>query len=112
MCVYIYITLYPSSVDRHLHCIHVLATVNGATMNVGVYESFQNRVFAFSRYMPRSGIAGSFGSSNFSVLGTSMLSSVVAAPTDIPTNSVGSLFSIPFPAFIICRIFDDTHSDW
>jgi len=45
-------------------------------------------------------------------LGTSMLSSVVAAPTDIPTNSVGSLFSIPFPAFITCGIFDDTHSDW
>ena len=67
VCVYIYITLYPSSVDRHLHCIHVLATVNRATMNVGVYESFQIRVFAFSTYMPRSGIAGSFGSSNFSV---------------------------------------------
>ena len=24
----------------------------------------------------------------------------------------GSLFSIPFPAFIICRLFDDGHSDW
>ena len=24
----------------------------------------------------------------------------------------GSLFSIPSPAFIVCRLFDDGHSDW
>ena len=23
-----------------------------------------------------------------------------------------SLFSIPSPAFIVCRVFDDGHSDW
>ena len=32
---------------------------------------------------------------------------------DIPINSVrGFLFSIPSPAFIVCRLFDDSHSDW
>ena len=31
----------------------------------------------------------------------------------IPTTVQGySLFSIPFPEFIICRLFDEGHSDW
>ena len=31
----------------------------------------------------------------------------------IPTNSARALpFSTPSPAFIVCRLFDDGHSDW
>ena len=55
-----------SSVNGHLGCIHVLATVNCATVNVGVHVSF--RTMFFSGYMPRSGIVGSYGSSSFSFL--------------------------------------------
>ena len=55
-----------SSVNGHLGCFHVLTIVNSATMNIGVHVSF--RVMVFSRYMPKSGIAGSYGGSNFSVL--------------------------------------------
>ena len=29
-----------------------------------------------------------------------------------PTVKEGSLFSTPSPAFIVCRFFDDGHSDW
>ena len=29
-----------------------------------------------------------------------------------PTVQEGSLFSTLFPAFIVCRFFDDGHSDW
>ena len=29
-----------------------------------------------------------------------------------PEMEEGSLFSTPSPAFIVCRIFDDGHSDW
>ena len=29
-----------------------------------------------------------------------------------PTVQEGSLFSTPSPAFIVCRLFDDSHSDW
>ena len=66
----------------------------------------------FSGYMPRSEIAGSHGSSFFSFLGTSILFSIVAVSIYIPSNSAkGSLFSTHSPAFIVCRFFDDGHSD-
>ena len=55
-----------SSVDGHLVCFHVLVIVNSAAMNIGVHISF--RIMVFSGYMPKSGIAGSYGSSIFSVL--------------------------------------------
>ena len=38
----------------------------------------------------------------------------MAVPVCIPINSgnvEGSLFSIPCTAFIVCRLFDDSHSD-
>ena len=63
-----HIFLIQSSVDGHLGCFHVLAIVNSAAMNIGVHVSFQIRVFVFSGYKPRSGIAGSYGSSIFSFL--------------------------------------------
>ena len=53
------------SLDGHLGCFHVLAIVNSAAMNIEVHVSFQIRVFVFSGYMPRSGIAGSYANSIF-----------------------------------------------
>ena len=50
-----------SSVDGDLGCFHVLAIVNSAAMNIGVHVSF--RIMVLSGYMPRSRIAGSYGSS-------------------------------------------------
>ena len=39
--------------------------------------------------------------------------STVAAPIYVPTNSEErSLFSTPCPAFVICRLLNDGHSDW
>ena len=57
-----------SSVDRHVGCFLVLAIIDNVVMNIGVYISFWIRVFVFSGYIPRSGIAGSYGSSIFSFL--------------------------------------------
>ena len=48
-----------SSVDRHLGCLHVLAVINRAAVNIGVHVSFS--VLISSGYIPRSGIAGSYG---------------------------------------------------
>ena len=48
-----------SSVDGHLGCFHVLAIVNSAAMNNGIHVSFS--ILVSSGYMPRSGIAGSYG---------------------------------------------------
>ena len=45
-----------SSVDGHLGCFHVLATVNSAAVNNGIHVSLS--ILVSSGYMPRSGIAG------------------------------------------------------
>ena len=50
-----------SSVDGHLGYLHDLAIVNSAAENTGVHISFQ--IMVFSGYMPRIGIAESYGSS-------------------------------------------------
>ena len=66
---YIYhIFFIHSSVDGHLGCFHVLAILNIAKINIWVHVSFWIRVFIFSGYVPRSGIAGSYGNSIFSFL--------------------------------------------
>ena len=48
-----------SSVNRHLGCFHVLAIVNSAAVNNGIHVSFS--ILVFSGYMPKSGIAESYG---------------------------------------------------
>ena len=55
-----------SSADGHLGCFHVLAIINSAVMNIGVHVSLSDLVSSVC--MPRSGIAGSYGSSNSSFL--------------------------------------------
>ena len=65
--MYIYcIFLIQSSVNGHLGSFHVLAIVNSAAMNIWVHVSFSRKVL--SGYMPKSGTAGSYGSSIFSFL--------------------------------------------
>uniref|UniRef100_A0A8D0XHP3 Uncharacterized protein n=2 Tax=Sus scrofa TaxID=9823 RepID=A0A8D0XHP3_PIG len=54
------------SVSGHLRCFQVVAIVHGAAMNIQVHVSFSRKVL--SGYMPKSGIAGSYGNSILSFL--------------------------------------------
>ena len=49
-----------SSADGHLGCFYVLATVNSAAVNNGIHVSLS--ILVSPGYMPRSGIAESYGS--------------------------------------------------
>ena len=48
-----------SSVNQHLGCFHILAIVNSVAMIIGIHVPFS--VLVSSGYMPRSGIAQSYG---------------------------------------------------
>ena len=50
-----------SYADEYLDFFHILAIVKSAEMNIGVHVSFQ--IIFFCGHVPRSGIAGSYGSS-------------------------------------------------
>ena len=75
--------------------------------------SFRIGVFIFSKFMPWSGIAGLCGNSILSFLNNPhTVFETVVVPVYVPTSSVGGFpFSIPSPAFVICRHLEDGHSD-
>ena len=65
--VYMYYRfLIHSSAHGHLDCFHVLVMIKSAAMNIGVHMTLSDLVSL--ECMPRSGIAGSYGSSISSFL--------------------------------------------
>ena len=102
--------LIHSSANGYLGCFHVLALVNSAAMNNWIRVSF-------SLWFPQGicigvGLLGHMGfySELFkkSPYRLPLWLYQFALP---PTVQEHSLFSTPSPAFIVCRLFDDGHSD-
>ena len=77
-----------------------LAIVNSAAMNVGVHVSFQ--IIVLSRYMPRSGIAGSYANSIFRFLSHPHTVFIVVAPIYILINSEGGFPTLHTLSSIYC----------
>ena len=111
--VYVYpIFFIHSSADGHLGCLHILATVNNAAMKNRMHISFWISIFVSFKYIPRSGIAGSYIVLLLVFWEPSILFSTVATLT-VYEDSFSPTSS---PMFVIRRFFfffffDDRPSD-
>ena len=95
-----------SSVDGHLCCFHVLAIAHSASVNTGVHVTFQ--AMFLSRYMPRSGIAGSHGSLMLSCVSCLYMVNINALSVILFANtfshSVGCLFILLMVYFAVQKL--------
>ena len=83
-----------SSVNRHIGCLHVLAIVNSATVNIGVYVSFE-KWFSPDIY-PGVRLQDHMVLLFLVFWETSMLFSIMATPIYTPTNSAQGVPISPY----------------
>ena len=77
---------------------------------LGYMCSFE--LWSFSGYIPSSGAAVSYGNFIPTFLHTVLHSGCINVYSHHQRKRVGTLFSTSSTAFIVCRCFDDGHSNW
>ena len=107
--IYVFHIFIHSSVHRHLDCLYILAIVSNVTINMGGQISLQDDDFISFKYVIRSRIYRSYGSSIFIFLRVSILFSILQYQfTFPPTVYKDSLFSTSWT--MLCCLFDNRHT--
>ena len=102
--IYMYHIFSYSSVNGYLSFFFGLAIANSAAMNIIMHVSFQ--IMIFSGYMPRSGIARSYGSKFYFTFLRDLQAVFHSDCTNLYCHQMYRkfpFFSIQFPSFMICR---------
>ena len=97
----------------HVGCFHVLAQKPNNALDISVHVSFWVSAFHFflDEY-PEMDLLYHTLALLVKCLRNPLLSSIVAAPVYIFTSSVQASFCfLSLPTFVICCLFDDSHSD-
>lgn len=121
VCVYNLIHIY-THIWSHFHypfipqwtfgCFHVTPTVNDAEMNVRGQITLPDSNFSSFSDISRTGTIGLYGYTFNFLRKASILFCIVAVPIYVPIYVFkGSFSSTSYLTFVICVLFDDSHSD-